>query len=221
MNMSRMAPRRRSAARLAAVAFVLGAASASSQAAVVKIDAGQSSVTYTSSQPPICDPSGNCSLPPAPQTFALSGSFNVVREVASTPSPYDPTTSIYFTRISFDSVAVDLGGADVLGFSFPSFAGLVNGTSFTGSDDPCFFSFGGCVGGGLFNNTYAGDFDGHTFFLSGVSPQGFFDSFTYQIVATLAAPVATVPEPGTLACVAVAGAGWAASRRRRGRRDIQ
>ncbi len=217
-----MSPRRRRAARFAAVALALGAASASSQAALVKIDASQSSVTFTSNPPPICDPFGNCSTPPAPQTFALSGSFDVVREVASTPSPYDPTTSIYFTRISFDSVSVDLGGAGALGFSFPSFAGLVNGTGFTGSDDPCFFSFGGCSGGGLFNNTYTGDFDGHTFFLSGVSPQGFFDSFTYQIVATAVVPAATtVPEPGTLACVAVAGAGWVASRRRRGRRDIQ
>lgn len=85
-------------------------------------------------------------MPPAQQTFALSGSFNVVREVATTPSPYDPTTSVYFTRISFDSVAVDLGGAGALGISFPSFAGLVNGTAFTGSDDPCFFFFGGCSG---------------------------------------------------------------------------
>lgn len=219
--MSRMSLRRRAAARLAAAALALGAASASSQAEVVKIDAGQSSVTYTSDLPPICDPSGNCALPPAPQTFALSGSFNVLREAASTPSPYDPTTSIYFTRISFDSVAVDLGGADALGFSFPSFAGLVNGTSFTGSNDPCFFSFGGCLGGGMFISSYAGDFDGHTLFLNGVSPVGFADSFTYQIVATLAAPAATVPEPGTLACIAVAGAGWVASRRRRGRSDMQ
>lgn len=221
MNIPSMTPRRRSATRFAAVALVLGVASASAQADVVKIDASQSSVTFTSNQPPICDPFGNCSTPPAPQTFVLSGSFNVNREVASTPSPYDPTTAIYFTRISFDSVAVDLGGAGTLGFSFPSFAGLVNGTAFTGSDDPCFFSFGGCSGGALFNNTYTGDFDGHTFFLNGVSPLDVFDSFTYHIVAAVVVPAAAVSEPGTLACVAVAGMGWMASRRRRGRRDAQ
>lgn len=214
-----MAPRRRSAARLAAAALVLGAVSASSQAAVVKIDAGQSSVTYTSSQF-VCDPSGSCTLSPVQQTFALSGSFNVVREAASTPSPYDPTSSIFFTRISFDSISVDAGGAGSLGFSFPSFAGIVNGTSFMASDNPCFFGPGTCWVS-FTDSTYTGDFDDHTLIMSGVSPQGFFDSFTYQIVATAVAPAATVPEPGTLACVAVAGAGWAASRRRRGRRDIQ
>lgn len=68
----------------------------------------------------------------------------------------------------------------------------------------------------MFLSSYTGDFDGHTFFLSGVSQLGVSDSFTYQIVAAAVAPAAAVPEPGTLACVAAAGAAWAAPRRRNG-----
>lgn len=198
---------------------MLGAASASSPAEVVTIDASQSSVTFTS-HPFVCDSSGSCTASPVQQTFALSGSFNVNREVVPVPWPSFSDPSGYITRIRFDSLAVDLGGAGALGFSFPSFAGIVTGTSFMASDNPCLFSPGTCWVS-FTDSTYTGDFDDHTLFLNGMSPLNLFDSFTYQVVATVVAPAAKVPEPGTLACVAVAGAGWAAFRRRRSHRKAQ
>ena len=176
----------------------------------VRIDPGRSSVSFISTAPPICDLSGQCSVPTPSQVFSLSGHFEVVREAIFLPSPFDPASVIDITLIHFDSAVVDAGGAAALGFVFPDFAGVVAGTHFSGSDDACAFFPGVCAGWSwsLFHNTYEGDFDGQTLILTGQSPLNGFESFTYSLVAT------TVPEPGALACLLGAGLGWLASRRR-------
>ena len=201
---------------LAAVGLLLSSASPSVQAVVVNIDTSRSVLTFTSSGPTICDPFGNCSTPPAPQTFALSGSFDVKEETVSFPYWFDPTSFFDLALIRFEPLSIDTGGAAALGFVFPAFSGIVTGTTFTASDDPCFLYSGGCSGWSLVNSTYTGDFDGQRLSLTGESPLSVAEGFKYTIVAT-AVPSASVAEPGSLACLAAAGAGLTAVRSRRRR----
>ena len=65
--------------------------------------------------------------------------------------------------------------------------------------------------------SYAGSFDGTTLSMSGTDYAGDFfpSSFNFTVVAR----VASVPEPGTLACLAIGAFGLGAARRRRGGGD--
>lgn len=198
-------------------AMVLITAATSAHAIVVNIDPTQSWVTYTPGGFVLCDPESNCGSLPRPQTFTLSGSFNVIRETVSYPVWFDPSSVVEREEIQFDSLAVDSGGAASLGFSFPSYRGVLNGQDFTASEDFCSFfpSTGGCFSFGPFDD-FSGTFDGAMLSMSGNDYVGKFfpDLFSFTVVARTADP-ASVPEPGTLACVAAAAIGLGAARSRR------
>lgn len=207
----------RNAAAPTLAALMLLAAAPGAHAVVVNIDSSRSSVTYTPGGIIRCDVDGNCGSLPEPQTFTLSGSFNVVRETVSYPVWFDPSSVIEREEIRFDSLAVDSGDAAALGFSFPTYRGVISGEAFTASDDLCSFlpSTGSCwsmppIAG------YSGAFDGTTLSMTGNRYAGTFfpDHFSFTVVAR-AANVASVPEPGILACVAAAIFGLGVSGRRR------
>ena len=199
--------------------MVLISAASSAHAIVVNIDPAQSSVTYTAGGFSLCDPEGNCAPLPSPQTFTLSGSFNVTTETVSYPVWFDPSTVFERDEIQLGNLAVDSGGATALGFSFPTYRGVLSGFSFTASEDLCSFlpSSGGCFSFGQFGN-FSGTFDGTTRSMSGIDYAGNFfpDQFSFTVVARTA-NLTNVPEPSTLACVAVAAIGLIAAGRRRRR----
>lgn len=201
---------------LMAMALITGATSA--HAIVVNIDPNRSSVTYTPGGFIICGPDGNCGSLPNPQTFTLSGSFNVTRETVSYPVWFDPFSAVEREEILFDTLAVDSGDATALGFLFPSYRGVLSGRAFTASEDMCSFfpSMGSCVSLGLFHDYFSGTFDGITLSMTGNDYAGsfFVDTFSFTVVALAAVPT-SVPEPGTLACVIAAAAGLGAARGRR------
>jgi hypothetical protein len=64
----------------------------------------------------ICDPDGNCGTQQAPQTFALSGSFDLRQETVFVTTSFFPPDGYEREQIRFESVAVDSGGAAALGF---------------------------------------------------------------------------------------------------------
>lgn len=185
-------------------AIVLIAAATSSHAVIVNIDPSQSSVTYHHGPSfSTCDLQGICVPPSDPQTFILSGNFNVIQEV-----PVWLDSQI----IRFDTLAVDSGGAAVLGFSFPTYAGLLmNEGDFIASNDPCFLlsSTTSCTGlsmGGIDN--FSGTFDGATLSMTGdeyISGSFYHDRFSFTIVAQVGNPL-PVPEPETYAML-MAGLG--------------
>jgi hypothetical protein len=187
------------------MAMVLIAVATSAHAVVVNIDSSQSSVTYDqSSVVVICDLQGVCIPSPDPQIFILSGSFNVIRD-----------TPVWLNRqiIQFDTLAVDSGGAAALGFSFPTYPGLMmNGEDFIASNDPCFIlsPMTSCTGlsmGGIDN--FSGTFDGTTLSMTGTKYTGdpfrVRDWFSFTIVASVGNS-SPVPEPETYAML-IAGLG--------------
>lgn len=203
---------------LMAMALITGVTSA--HAIVVNIDPNRSSVTYTPGGFITCDPDGNCGSLPNPQTFTLSGSFNVTRETVSYPVWFDPFSVVEREEILFDTLAVDSGGATALGFLFPSYRGVLSGHAFTASEDMCSFfpSMGSCASVGPFDD-FSGTFDGTTLSMTGndyadYAGSFFVDTFSFTVVALAAVPT-SVPEPGTLACVVAAAAGLGAARGRR------
>ena len=201
-------PKTRLAGSLCAI--LLACASHQAQAGLIQLDASQSQVTYSSTFV-ICDPFG-CA-PPAPQTFTLSGALQVdVQRKTFTVGflPTDPTIEV--DLIQFTPVALNLNGADAIGFSFPTFVGILNGNTYFGKEDPCTLPLlqgMNCMSIGPYGD-FEATYDGHTLSVDGTDPHhGFFDGFRYRLVGQ----AITVPEPGGLALTALAG--LAAIRRRR------
>lgn len=193
--------------------LLLACASHQAQASLIQLDASQSQVTYSSTFV-ICDPLG-CA-PPPPQTFTLSGALQVdVQRKTFTVGflPTDPTIEV--DLIQFTPVALNLNGADAIGFSFPTFVGILNGNTYVGKEDPCTLTLlqgMNCMSMGSFGD-FEATYDGHTLSVEGTAPHnGIFNSFRYRFVGQSIASQ-TVPEPGGLALTALAG--LAAIRRRR------
>lgn len=204
--------------------LALGAAATSAHALTLTIDPSQSSVTYTpggfSFGGPdgfsFGGPDGDGSLTfPTPQTFALSGRFDLRQETVPITLSFDPLTVENREQIRFEAIAVDSGGAAAAGFVFPTYFAVLTGQTFAASEDPCtwFPSTGSCTSMGSFGS-YAGSFDGTTLSMTGTDYTG--DFFPSSFNFTVVAQVATVPEPGTLACLAIGALALGVARRRRG-----
>ena len=207
----------RTATACALVTLALAAAATSAHAITLAIDPSQSSVTYTPGGFSFGGPDGGLT-PSAPQTFMLSGRFDVAQETVPITLSFDPLTVVDREQISFEAIAVNSGGAAAAGFAFPTYFAVLTGQAFAASEDPCtwFPSTGSCTSTGWFGG-YAGSFDGTTLSMSGTdyAVDFFPSSFNFTVVAR----VATVPEPGTLACLAIGAFGLGAARRRRGGGD--
>lgn len=195
---------------------LLGTAAPPAYAINLVIDSSLSSVTYTPGGFTFCDPSGNCNPPSQPQTFAMSGGFALVQETVFVTTSFIPLDGYDREQIRFESVAVDSGGAAALGFSFPNYFAVLTGELFAANEDPCtwFPSTGSCFSMGSFGN-YSGSFDGTTLSMSGIDYAGDFfpSSFSFTLVARGEDP-ASVPEPGTLACLMAGALGLGLARRR-------
>ncbi|CAM5370077.1 PEP-CTERM sorting domain-containing protein [Thauera mechernichensis] len=194
----------------------LGAMPTLAHALVLEIDASQSSVTYSPGGFPLCDPDGNCGVLPPPQTFALSGSFKLQQETVFVTTSLFPPDGYERQQIRFETPVIESGGASALGFDFPTYFAVLSGEDFVANENPCtwFPSTGGCWSMGAFGS-YAGTFNGTTLSMTGTDYVGdFFPSrFDFTLVAR-AVGVSTVPEPGTLACLAIGVLGLGAMRRR-------
>jgi hypothetical protein len=185
---------------------------ASANAVVVNIDPNQSSVTYNQ-EGFKCDAQGNCGPLSDPQTFILSGSFNIIQQ---TPVWLNHQT------IQFDTLAVDSGDAAALGFSLPAYPGLMmNGEDFIADDNPCLIvsPTTSCtwVSDGREDN-FSGTFDGTTLSMTGnkyTYDHSFSRNwFNFTIVAHVG-NLSPVPEPETYAML-IAGLGLLGWRLRRG-----
>lgn len=202
-------------------AIVLITIATSAHAIIVNIDPNRSSVTYRPSGI-ICDSQGNCGPVSDPQTFTLSGSFNVIQEAKSYSMGFDPLSVIEREEIQFDTLAIDSGGATALGFLFPTYRGVLSGETFIANDGACPSSLPpmtSCSSFGWSNN-FSGTFDGTTLSMTGNDYKGVSYSlptewFSFTIVARVADPT-SVSEPSTLACIAAAviALGAAGGRRR-------
>lgn len=198
-------------------ALLLSLATSSTYAAVFTIDPSQSSVTYSPGGMVLCDSSGNCGTLPEPQTFTLSGSFNLRQETVFVTTSFAPLEGYEREQIQFDGVAVDGGGAMALGFNFPTYLSILTGDTFVGSEDSCtwFPSTGSCFSMGPFGE-FSGTFNDYELFMTGLDYAGdyFPSTFRFTLVAQ-AVQTGFVTEPGTLACLAAACIGIAAIGRRK------
>ncbi len=122
----------------------------------------------------------------------VSGHFDLViepggyHEFTGNPAP---------ERISFIHVEVSSPNISGREWAFPDFKGFYFGTTFEGSEDPCFgfgyYTSGTCLSAGNMG-TYSGTFDGQTLRIQGTKNADLIpgsNSFAYTIVAT------AVPEP--------------------------
>lgn len=218
-NMNLAVHARRTATACALATLALGAAATSAHALTLTIDPSQSSVTYTPGGFTFGGPDGDGGLTfPTAQTFALSGRFDLRQETVPITLWFDPLTIVNREEIRFEAIAVDSGGAATAGFTFPTYSAVLTGQDFAASEDPCtwFPSTGSCTSMGSFGS-YAGSFDGTTLSMSGIDYAGdLFSSSRFDF--TVVARVATVPEPGTLACLAIGALALGVARRRRGGR---
>ena len=126
----------RTATACALVALSLGAAATSAHAITLAIDPSQSSVTYTPGGFSFGGPDGGLT-PSAPQTFMLSGRFDVAQETVPITLSFDPLTVVDREQISFEAIAVNSGGAAAAGFAFPTYFAVLTGQAFAASEDPC------------------------------------------------------------------------------------
>jgi hypothetical protein len=207
----------RTATVCALATLALGAAATSAHAITLAIDPSQSSVTYTPGGFSFGGPDGG-STSSEPQTFALSGRFDLKQETVPITLSFDPLTVENREQIRFEAIAVNSGGAATAGFAFPTYFAVLTGQAFAASEDPCtwFPTTGSCTSTGWFGG-YAGSFDGTTLSMTGTDYAGDFfpSSFNFTVVAR----VATVPEPGTLAGLAIGALALGVARRRRARDD--
>lgn len=204
-------PSTRRAFRAITTAGVLLAGTiANVHAVTLHIDPHRSSVTYFSNSW-VFDEFGNGTRV-GPQTFTMSGSFDVAVDQESFSVSYFPEITIDKDVIRFTSPQVDAGGATALGFQFPAFPGEIIGQDFAGRDDACFLTPAlSCSYWGPLPN-FSGSYDGSTLRMTGSEYWSVAEGFQYRIVATVN-PQA-VPEPSTLACLVAGFLGLATLRRR-------
>ena len=126
----------RTATACALVTLALAAAATSAHAITLAIDPSQSSVTYTPGGFSFGGPDGGLT-PSAPQTFMLSGRFDVAQETVPITLSFDPLTVVDREQIRFEAIAVDSGGAAAAGFAFPTYFAVLTGQAFAASEDPC------------------------------------------------------------------------------------
>ena len=204
------------AAAVSALAFAaLGAIPTLAHAVVLQIDASRSSVTYTPGGFPLCGPDGTCGTLPPPQTFALSGSLDLLQETVFVTTSFSPLDGYEQEQIRFDSSSIDSGGASAAGFVFPGYFAVRTGQGFAASENWCSWlaSFTCLMG---YSGSYAGAFDGTTLSMTGIDYAGdsaFPSRFNFTLVARVG-QASDVPEPGVLACLAMGMLGLGMVRRR-------
>jgi len=178
-------------------------------AMLFSIDPAKSSLQLIYGGFTICDWDGNCTSPPEPKSFSISGTFSASQEALdpfSMSLPWLPSLSPSYYEglrsIVFSAVDVDLDGADLLGFVFPSFPGNIRNGNIRGIEGCLFTDL--CIAyideTGKPIPSYSGALDGDQLILAGTFSLTSMTRFSYSIYAQ----AVNVPAPGTLACLGIA-----------------
>lgn len=178
-------------------------------AMLFSIDPAKSSLQLVYGGFTICDWDGNCTSPPEPKSFSVSGTFTASQDALDpfsmslpglpslSPSYYEGLRSIVFTAVD-----LDLDGADLLGFVFPSFLGNIRNGNIKGIEGCLLTDL--CIAyideTGKQIPSYSGELDGDQLTLNGTFSLTSMTRFSYSIYAQ----VMNVPAPGTLACLVIA-----------------